>query len=226
MNSDLAMAKNNMIACPACEYERNSQGQPVERDGQMKCLDCGSTWRVFGTAMKPEPQINQAPQKTRVRELADQVNFNTVAPEEFKPAFIPKASSELKSYKPGFGTLMSCVGALMLFAGLYLGLLFLEQDHTAMPADALYISEVKIEEQVRQNGEKVFTVKGLVANPTGVSKPIPSIAIILRQHNGSEITRWHYNSALASLRAGGKSRFASSIQYDTPIVAYAEAVFK
>lgn len=217
----------NKIACPACEYERNSHGHPVERDGQMQCLDCGSSWREFGThlnesAKEPVPTLK----KTRVRELSEKVSFQTNDPDEYSFHKSAHIKTHLTNYKPGLGTLMACLGASLLFVGLYLGLFFLQTDSQVMPSDSLYIAEVEIEEQVRKNGDKVFTVKGLVANPTDLSKPIPSIAIILRKQNGSEITRWHYNSSLAALRAGGKSRFASSIQYDTPIVAYAEAVFK
>lgn len=224
---DLSKNEKNSIACPACEYERNSKGQPVEIKGQMQCLDCGSSWRVFGTALAAKSEIS-APikQKTRVRDLADKVSFQTASPEPESVPLSSIAASSLTSYKPGLGTLMSCFGALVLFAGLYLGIVFLETDKPTVISDRLFIAEVEIEEQVRTNGQKVFTVKGLVSNPTDLSKTIPPIAIILRKQNGSEITRWHYNSSLASLRAGGKSRFASSIQYDTPIVAYAEAVFK
>lgn len=121
---------------------------------------------------------------------------------------------------------MACFAAFLLFAGIYVGMILLESDAPTAQLNALNIAEVEIEEQVRRNGKKIFTVKGLVSNPTSISKTIPPIAIILRKQNGSEITRWYYNSSLASLRPGGKSRFASSIQYDTPIVAYAEAVFK
>ena len=215
------------IACPACEYERNSHGQPVERSGQMVCLDCGSTWRVFGTAINASSEaVKPEPQKTRVRELADQVSFQTTSPEDELPSYQAIIKDNISSYKPGLGMLMSCFGAMLLFAGLYLGVLFMKTDQPSAPIDRLYIAEVEIEEQVRRNGQKVFTVKGLVSNPTDLSRPIPPIAIILRKQNGGEITRWYYNSSLAALRAGGKSRFASSIQYDTPIVAYAEAVFK
>ncbi len=219
--------KEIKIACPACEYERNSHGHPVERDGQMHCLDCGSSWRVFGTLINNSSEKTaNAPAKTRIRELSEKISFQTHEPDEPISNFSAGIKSHIPNYKPGLGTLMSCFGAALLFLGLYLGLMFLETDKVNTPKDELYIAEVEIEEQVRQNGDKVFTVKGLVANPTQLSKPIPPIAIILRKQNGSEITRWHYNSSLAALSAGGKSRFASSIQYDTPIVAYAEAVFK
>ncbi len=221
------MNDKNTISCPACEYERNSHGQPIERDGQMECLDCGSTWRVFGTALKSTSNPNKPMKKTtRVRDLAEQVTFvetSSTATSEPEPSIFIQ---EPKSYKPGLGVLMASFAALLLFAGVYVGMIFLEKD---MPNSQLYvlnIAEIEIEEQVRRNGEKVFTVKGLVSNPTSIAKTIPPIAIILRKQNGSEITRWYYNSSLASLRPGGKSRFASSIQYDTPIVAYAEAVFK
>ena len=219
--------KENKVSCPACEYERNSHGHPVERDGQMQCLDCGASWRVFGTLMNSSSEkAAPVPGKTRIRELSEKITYQTHEPDVSISSFSAGIKTHVVSYKPGLGTLMSCFGAGLLFLGLYLGLMFLETDKATMPKDALYIAEVEIEEQVRKNGDKVFTVKGLVANPTDLSKPIPPIAIILRQQNGSEITRWHYNSSLAALRAGGKSRFASSIQYDTPIVAYAEAVFK
>jgi len=215
------------IACPACEYERNSHGQPIERNGQMVCLDCGSTWRVFGTLRKTSTEtVKPEPEKPRVKELADLVSFETASLDDELPSSHTNIRDNIGSYKPGLGVFMSCFGAMLLFAGLYAGVLFLKIDQPSAPIDQLYIAQVEIEEQVRRNGEKVFTVKGLVSNPTAISKPIPPIAIILRKQNGGEITRWHYNSSLPSLQAGGKSRFASSIQYDTPIVAYAEAVFK
>ena len=218
------MNGKNIIACPACEYERNSPGQPVERNGQMQCLDCGSSWRVFGTLGKTSNVAVK--QKTRAKELAGKVSFETVNSSELLTPYSAGFHTNPTSYKLGLGTMMSCFAALLLLAGMYLGMMFLERDMQTVQMDVLNIAEVEIEEQVRRNGQKVFTVKGLVSNPTDISRTIPPIAIILRKQNGSEITRWYYNSSLASLRAGGKSRFASSIQYDTPIVAYAEAVFK
>jgi hypothetical protein len=193
----------------------------------MHCLDCGSSWRVFGTLINNSAETNQGQsKKTRIKKLTEDISFQSYEPEKPFVSFSNRFKTHIPSYKPGFGTLMACVGAGILFLGLYVSVSFLEKQTPAMPSDALYISEIEIEELVRENGDKVFTVKGLVANPTSLSKPIPPIAIILRKQNGSEITRWHYNSSLAGLKAGGKSRFASSIQYDTPIVAYAEAVFK
>ena len=219
--------KETKISCPACEYERNSHGRPVKRDGQMQCLDCGASWRVFGTHMSSLPEkIATTPNKTQIKELSEKMAFQVHEPDDTASSNHAGIQTNITNYKPGFGTLMACFSAGLLFVGLYLGTLFLENGAETMPSDALYIAEVEIEEQVRKNGDKVFTVKGLVANPTNLSKPIPPIAIILRKQNGSEVTRWYYNSSLAALRAGGKSRFASSIQYDTPIVAYAEAVFK
>ena len=220
------MIENNEIACPACEYERNSHGQPVERNGQMKCLDCGATWRVFGTALN---SIRPKKQKTRIRTLSEDISFvENIVVEKPKPAeaFVSGVQDKMSSYKLGLGAVMSCFSAVLLFIGVYLGILFLTPDDKIVQLDELNIAEVEIEEQVRRSGEKIFTVKGIVSNPTSRSKTIPSIMIILRKQNGSEITRWRYNSSLASLKAGHKSRFASSIQYDTPIVAYAEAVFK
>ena len=217
----------NIISCPACEYERNSHGQPIENNGQMKCLDCGSSWRVFGTASNNSiEETKSARQATRVRKLAEQVTI-TQSEVSQSPGFdSPLFSNEVKSNAPGLGTVLSCLAAILLFVSVYVGVIFLKADVSSAQVDFLNIAEVKLEEQVRRNGEKVFTVRGLVSNPTSSSKPIPPIAIILRKQNGNEITRWYYNSSLVSLRPGGKSRFASSIQYDTPIVAYAEAVFK
>lgn len=222
----------NEVACPACEYERNTKGRPVEHEGQMECLECGATWREFDSdaiALKAKP-FGQKPQsaKTRTRQLAEQISFQVVEEPVSEEPFLASAGQKVSSYTPGLGTMMAGFSALLLFAGLYLGISFLEQGpaEIAHRADKLQIGEIKLEEQVRRNGEKVFTVKGLVTNPTQASKPIPRIAIILRKQNGNEITRWYYKSTMPSLGSGAKSRFATSIQYDTPIVAYAEAVFK
>jgi hypothetical protein len=227
MNSDI-----KEVACPACEYERNSKGRPIERDGQMECLECGASWREFDSEaiiLKAKPFGQKAAtSKTRTRHLADQVSFHVNEEPVSETPFLASSVQTVSSYTPGLGTMMACFSALLLFAGLYLGITFLQHgpSEVAQRADKLQIGEIKLEEQVRRNGEKVFTVKGLVSNPTGVAKPIPRIAIILRKQNGNEITRWYYKSTMPALNSGGKSRFATSIQYDTPIVAYAEAVFK
>lgn len=215
------MTDKHKISCPACEYERNSHGQPVRHNGEMQCLDCGSTWREFGTSLVAAQEMPKSEQPK-----APLDNLKSGFSSKPRIAENPIFNQAKRSYKPGLGTMMSCLGAALLFAGVYVTMLFLQTEHPQQIRDNLYISEVQIEEQVRRNGEKVFTVKGLVANPTALSKTIPPIAIILRKQNGNEITRWYYNSSLASLQAGGKSRFATSIQYDTPIVATAEAVFK
>ncbi len=216
------MAHKNETACPACEYEKNTHGRPVENNGQMQCLDCGSTWRVFGTASPLAFGTLKKPiTQTSTKELAQQVSFSVSKPE---PSFISQINPH--KYKPGLGMVISCFAIFILAMGIFLGLQFFKPSQQVLVADRLNISDIKIDEQVRRNGDKVFTVTGLVSNPSVKAKPIPPIAIILRQKNGDEITRWHYNSSLAALLPGRKSRFASSIQYDTPIVAYAEAVFK
>lgn len=216
------VTEKNKISCPACEYERNSHGQPVEKNGQMQCLDCGSTWRVFGTASNLSSEtLKNVKKKNQVKQLAEQVSFKV---HELEPSAISKLN--LKDYKPGLGIIISCFAIFILFAGIFTGVQMLKPQQQVFVSDQLNISEIEIEEQVRRNGQKIFTVTGLVSNPTSDSKSVPPIAIILRQKNGDEITRWYYNSSLVALLPGRKSRFASSIQYDTPIVAYAEAVFK
>lgn len=224
------MSAKSDISCPQCEYERNTSGQPVERDGEMQCLDCGSSWRVFGT--RHSGSVENIQKVDPIKEIKKKLRKNPYKteaeddqqPQEFKPDL--KTTPKSERYMPGLGVMISCFAVFVMFGSLYFGVNYLKQQNHYVSSDSLYIGEVAVEEQVRRNGSKVFTVKGLVANPTAGSKPIPTIAIILRQTNGKEITRWHYTSSLASLKAGAKSRFASSIQYDTPIVAYAEAVFK
>lgn len=215
------MNENKQIACPACEYERNKPGKPVEKHGQMECLDCGSKWRVFGTLnlAKHETRV-EAKDKTRAQVLSEQVSFRAYE-DEVKPRVLNKK----QSFKPGIGLMLSGFAAVLLFVGMFYGVYFLKSEARVLQGNNLNIAEVAIKEQIRRNGEKVFTVEGVITNPTMKDRPIPPVEIILRQKNGSEIFRWQYNSALPSLSAGGKSRFASSIQYDTPIVAYAEAEF-
>lgn len=218
------------IACPVCEYEKGSLGKPVSREGQMECLECGSTWRVFGTrnpvasetALKPDV-IRELKEKLRHQQFDVASSENRISEPKGKSAGF---ASNVKSYAPGLGMLISCLAVLICFVAVFLGMQLLDSNSIRAQNKALYIGEIELDEQVRRNSSKVFTVRGLVGNPSDVSKPIPVIEIILRKTNGEEITRWYYNSSLASLKPGAKSRFASSIQYDTPAVAYAEAVFK
>jgi len=215
------MNRNQQTACPACEYERNATGRPVERNGQMECLDCGSKWRVFGTLnqQKQTPATPVVDELTYARVTAPFLSGN-------EPEPVNEKTTRRQSLIPGTGIAVSAFAVFALFACLFFGVQFLQSQTKPAELNTLNIAEVEIKEQIRRNGEKVFTVEGIVSNPTNTSMPIPPIAIILRQKNGDEIFRWHYTSSLSSLEAGAMSRFASSVQYDTPIVAYAEAVFR
>ncbi|MEL7428491.1 MAG: hypothetical protein AAFN43_00695, partial [Pseudomonadota bacterium] len=93
-------------------------------------------------------------------------------------------------------------------------------------ANTVSISDVRVDEQISRNGRKVITVKGSINNMTSTPRKIPRVAIILKRKDGGEIVRWRYNPPASSISPGGKTRFASSIQYDTPVIAYAEAIIE
>ena len=186
----------------------------------MVCLDCGSSWREFGASSPSKSERLVADCSTPIAISA--------------PVELPKADNLSASFDAlksgsnnpiGLGTMVSGLAAALFVAGLYVGVTFLREGVQPVFNKQLQIAEVSMDEQVRRGGEKVFTVKGMVSNPGEKHKHIPKIEIVLRKQNGAEIVRWYHNSALSSLAPGGRVRFASSIQYDTPVAAYAEANF-
>ena len=87
------------------------------------------------------------------------------------------------------------------------------------------IMQVELREQHNSQGDKVFTVQGILENDSQIEHLIPNITIVLRQTDGHVVHKWYHRSSLASLKAGAKVRFMSSVQHDNPLVAYAEADF-
>ena len=90
----------------------------------------------------------------------------------------------------------------------------------------LQIGQIELQEQINSRGDKVFTVRGHMTNSSTTGQKIPKISIVLRQVNGHEVYRWQHNSPSPVLRGGGKASFASSVQHDNPLIAYAEAAFE
>ena len=113
----------------------------------MKCLDCGSTWRILGA-------VKQAPVQSEVR----QVPLVHVSETRMSDS-IEDIGKTVGKNKPGLGVLMASLAIILLFAGLYLGVHLVQEDQQIVRSDKLHISEVEMEELVRQNGSKVFTVK-------------------------------------------------------------------
>ncbi|MEM8648960.1 MAG: hypothetical protein AAGF54_00365 [Pseudomonadota bacterium] len=221
------IASNAVSACPSCEYEKNSPGRPIQEGDHLKCLDCGSTWRQYGnrpisysTLAEPE-QPAPSREKPTPRFIEDKF-FKARSEDDGFQANSSSSFSQTSNGVTGFQiTLVACFLFFAVLFGTVLGLNFLTP---VQNKETLHIADVQMQELMR-GGTKVFTVRGNVNNNTNTRRAIPRIAIILKKSGGEEVFRWYYKSSKTVLEAGGKSKFATSVQYNAPIVAYAEAVF-
>ena len=125
--------------------------------------------------------------------------------------------------------LFDCAGLAAFFV-LALGIgatyLFLTGGSSQPSYKGLHVADVKFEEVVRGGLGKVVRVKGTISNSGERPEIVKRVAIVLRKSNGNELTRWYYKSPVVKLAPGGKTRFVSSIQYDTPVIASVEASFE
>ena len=204
-------------ACPSCEYERASRGKPVFRDGKMHCLECGGSWKELGntdfagdTAFMPSPTTEIIFPNAR----ADAVP----PPKSLNPTNDPGWAR-----KRAFG-LLTC--SFLLIAGIGITLILITYNSANRTVGGLRVASVEFEELVRGDLGKVIRVKGTIANSGDSSERVPRIMLVLKKANGGELTRWYYNSPVVKLVPGGKTRFVSSIQYDTPFIASVEALFE
>lgn len=131
----------------------------------------------------------------------------------------PKASS-------GFAQASLC--GLLLVGGIGLAGWFMTNTTFTSPApsNTVEVVDLKLKEQISHDGRKIITVRGKIENQTQEKKLAPRVAIILKRTDGGEIIRWRYSPPNIILEPGGNTRFSSSIQYDTPVIAYAEAVIE
>ena len=191
----------------------------------MKCLDCGNTWKEF-----QENSVKLISDQSRETKIREQRQYARTAVGETGPdrsadfdhfaATLDRNTNRQTIAKP-----MAAL-ALALGIGMAGSAWFLNPGNAPELQSTIAFGEISIRERIGRDGKKIITVKGSVENRTSKSATIPPIAIILRQTDGGEIVRWRHASSMPVLKAGAKSRFASSIQYDTPAIAYAEAVFE
>ena len=204
-------------ACPSCEYERASRGKPVLRDGKMHCLECGGSWKEFGnTDFASDGEFIPSP-TTDV--FVQNANADAVPP--------PKSQNSTNDpgwAKKGVFGFLAC--GFLLIAGIGIMLIFIAYNSANRTVDGLQVASVEFEELVRGDLGKVIRVKGTIANSGDSSERVPRILLVLKKANGGELTRWYYNSPVVKLAPGGKTRFVSSIQYDTPFIASVEALFE
>ncbi|MDJ0613903.1 MAG: hypothetical protein QNJ29_09505 [Rhizobiaceae bacterium] len=217
-------------SCPNCEYEKGKTGRPVLRGDSIHCLDCGTSWKDISAGSQLQLEDN-----SRERTFAD---MREMLRSNSRPNSKPQNVSRLKNTidtpeftfeeaSPSFAiTLASIALAMFISVGGLTAFFLLPSSNVEITRDLVSLSNIELKEQVGRAGRKVITVKGTVENSTDQHQTIRPISIILRRKDGGEIVRWRHVSHRPILKAGAKSRFASSIQYDTPLVAYAEAVFE
>ena len=219
--------------CPACDYERSSKGRPLRNGSQLECLDCGTTWREFDDkAQKPSTSAKitkPVPERKLFGEYSKAaIKGLNQTKEEKQSGYSMRSGNRSALYLTGIA------GVIFLFClassvSIIQSMSHKKPDHTitgSISKSDLKVAEVQLEERLRPTGKKVFTVRGLLSNPTQNTKPLPRLAIILRNEHGAELTRWYYKAPIALLEQGRKLRFSSSIQYDTPMATYAEAKFE
>ena len=214
------MDRNASHSCPNCEYEHGTSGNPVSSGDVIKCLACGTSWKEFsGTAIARNPKKKRTETVDFLRKMARNDQTEKYAESVFEAQTRNHRST---GYVGAFLFIVLMVGGT-LFTGWIL-------NHTpntrANAHEVISISDVKLREQVGRDGKKVITVRGNINNKTQQHHAVPKVAIILKRKDGGEIVRWHYNPPSRSITPGGKTQFASSIQYDTPIIAYAEAIIE
>ncbi len=210
------LSNNLQSACPACEYRQGGSGRPVLKDGTMHCLECGNSWKEFSSVTfgaKPMVLHNNSESAAE----PDDVSINS---------HNSTASYRLADKTPKSGIVPTVLASLLLVAGVTAVVVFLQSGLKVGEPEGLHVAELNFEELVRGNQGKVVRVKGTISNDGPGSETVGRLAIVLRKSNGSELTRWYYNSPIRKLSPGGKTRFVSSIQYDTPVIASVEASFE
>ncbi|MEM7289652.1 MAG: hypothetical protein AAF412_04650 [Pseudomonadota bacterium] len=215
------MNENTTTACPTCEYENGSSGMPVRNGGIMKCLSCGNSWKEFSSVDRSRtpgfaPQVNSPGSSDR---LYDNDVITDILPETDIPP---------TQYAKWTGNASALFCAALLVGGTVFGNWYLTKfvGGNEEPSNRIEVSQIKLKEQIGRDGHKIITVKGKIENQTYKTHTVPPVAIILRRKDGGEIVRWRYSPAAMKIEPGGNTRFASSIQYDTPVIAYAEAIIE
>ena len=221
-------------SCPNCEYEHGKHGKPVTRGDTIHCLECGTSWKDISA--NPAFMIEDNSREKTFSEMRNMLRKQETHIPWSDASFDATTSKQNSIDMPGHLTQSANVKRPVAFVALSavlftclaaLTMVMTAQDAThETPQQIVSLSDVEYNEQISRTGRKVITVKGLVQNSSDEYQPLRPISIILRRKDGGEIVRWRHVSQKAVLKAGAKSRFASSIQYDTPLVAYAEAVFE
>jgi len=221
-------------SCPNCEFEKGKPGRPVLRGENIHCLDCGTSWKDITANSVPLLQDNSrektfAEMRAMLRQTTNQNRMDDeayVSNSQFANTIdMPEHLEEYTS--PGHTAIFAAIALFVFISVSGLSPFFYwNSDKEDTAQQVVSLTDIELKERIGRAGKKVITVKGLVENGTGEYQALRPIAIILRRKDGGEIIRWRHVSQRPVLKAGARTRFSSSIQYDTPLVAYAEAVFE
>lgn len=221
-------------SCPNCEYEHGKHGKPVTRGDTIHCLECGTSWKNISA--NPSFLIEDNSREKTFTEMRNMLREHETevlwSDASYEAVTLKQNSIDMPGTAAHSTNVRFPVGLMAVAVALFVGLGALtmvltdEKIDQSVSQQIVSLSDVEYKEQISRTGRKVITVKGLVQNASDEYQPLRPISIILRRKDGAEIIRWRHVSQKAILKAGAKSRFASSIQYDTPLVAYAEAVFE
>lgn len=181
----------------------------------MVCLSCGNRWKELSDGPVSLGDI--------WREDTNLQSAKMVIPDEMKKSHVVYGAAESPKHSWLSGVILS-IG--LLISGIVATTNFMEHKTNKLNTRGLKVADLQFEELVRQNLGKVVRVSGTIANTGTDSYPVTRLALILKKSNGSELTRWYYNSPVAKLAPGGKTRFVSSIHYDTPVIASVDAKFE
>jgi predicted Zn finger-like uncharacterized protein len=209
-----------IISCPSCATRYDLPASRFAADSTMiKCASCGHSWL--------EARAIEAPSYTQ-RQLPAVIEHDAAPEEEIRR--LVEASREAQDNfaarrRQRRKRLAAWAGfAAVAASPLMMAMTFPEQVVRIAPAAIsaykavgrdinIYGLDVRrIEMQhILQDGTRVLTVKGEIANTSGSERKIPSLRFGLRDAGGKEVYQWTLDSGARPLMPGESTSFVTRV---------------
>lgn len=209
-----------IVSCPSCATRYDLPNSHFAAEGTMiKCAGCGHSWLEARAIEAPSYSARNLPAVVE-HDVApdDEIRRLVEASREAQDSFAAKRKERRKRLAAW------AAFAVVAVSPLAMAMTFPEQVVRIAPASVSAFNAVgrdiniygldvrRVEMQhILQNGTRVLTIKGEIANITGGERKIPSLRFGLRDGSGKEVYQWTLDSGARPLRAGESTSFVTRV---------------
>lgn len=210
-----------IVTCPSCATRYDLPASRFAADGTMiKCASCGHSWLEARATETPSYALRQVPAVIDNEPAPDdEIHRLVEASREAQDMFL-QAKRQRRKRLAAWGVFAAVAASPLLMAMTFPDQVVRYAPSTIVAYQAMgrdvniYGLEIRhVDMQhIIQDGTRVLTIKGEIANTAGGERKIPSIRFGLSDEANAEVYHWTLDSGARPLKPGESTNFVTRVQ--------------